>query len=136
MPENGPYYGRYNLSSYFLLLNKIGFATPTSSISKEIVNPGRYFTLFGALFLDFGFLGMFISTFFIYFFAGHTFKKYDQKQKFISLIWFLYFYTIIILSPVYSLIGNSIYPGFLSALIIISVFYKFLNYRKKNIIKQ
>ena len=133
LPLTAPYYGQYNFSSFFLLFNKIGFDfTTVSSILNEIVNPGRYFTLFGALFLDFGFFGMFISVFFIYFLTGYFLKRFYQKQKFISLVWFIYFYIIIIMSPVYSVIGNSIYPGFLSALILISVFLKMSFFKKSN----
>ena len=133
LPLNAPYYGQYNFSSFFLLFNKIGFnITTVSSILNEIVNPGTYFTLFGALFLDFGFFGMFISVFVIYFLTGYFLKRFYQKQKFLSLVWFIYFYVIIIMSPVYSVIGNSIYPGFLSALILISIFLKMSFFKKPN----
>ena len=133
LPLSAPYYGQYNFSSFFLLFNKIGFnITTVSSILNEIVNPGTYFTLFGGLFLDFGFFGMFISVFIIYFLTGYFLKRFYQKQKFISLAWFIYFYIIIIMSPVYSVIGNSIYPGFLSALILISIFLKMSFFKKPN----
>lgn len=124
-PINFPYWGSYQFYTFSILLNKIGFNILTiEEILKEIPNPGRYLTLYGGVYLDFGFYGMFVFVSIIYFFAGFYLKKFIQTHSFLSLIWFLYFFIIIFLSPLFSVIGISMYPGILVALIAMSVIMK------------
>lgn len=121
-PESFPYYGAYNFYPFFLFLNKVGLeGISIEQILREIPNPGRYTTLFGGIYLDFGMPGLFAFVALLYFMTGLTLRAFLARGSFINLIWFVYFYIIIFLSPIYSIIGMANYPGLLIAVLSVQV---------------
>lgn len=124
-PPNFPYYGAYEFYTFTLLLNKFGFEfIAVEDILSEIPNPGRYLTLYGGLYLDFGLIGMAIVVSFLYFLTGKMLRSFLETGSLISLFWAIYFYVIIFLSPIFSVIGISMYPGFLVAIIVCSIIFR------------
>lgn len=124
-PENFPYYGAYQFYTFTLLLNKFGFEfIAVEDILDEIPNPGRYLTLYGGLYLDFGLIGMAIAVSFLYFLTGRMLRLFSETGSIVSLFWAIYFYIIVFLSPIFSVIGISMYPGFLVAIVVCSIIFK------------
>ncbi len=131
-PANFPYWGGYEFYTFTLFFNKLGAAfTPINEILTELPRPGRYYTLFGGLYLDFGVTGMIVAVSILYFGVGRAFRNFLRTRSLISLMWFIYFYLIIFLSPIYSLIGTAIFPGFLVALIVCTTFHRFGYFKSK-----
>lgn len=129
-PQHFPYWGAYQFFSFALLMNKMGFeTTDISLIISEIPNPGKYLTLFGGVYYDFGLVGTFIFIGLIYFLAGHFIRQYKIQPKYSNFVWFIYLYIIIFLSPIYDVISIAIYPSFLVAIFISLLYKKFLTFK-------
>ena len=133
-PASSPYFGAYNFYPFCLFFNKVGFDFLTiDQIQREIPNPGRYTTLFGGLYLDFGKSGLFCFVAILYFLTGFMLRSFLVSGSFVSLAWFLYLYVAIVLSPIYSVLGMAIYPGLLVAIIAVqSLFFLSGTVRRRN----
>lgn len=112
------YFGQYNFYFVFLLFNKLGLEfTSINEILNQLPNPGRYLTLYGMLMIDFGKYLIIIIISLIYFLTGYFIKLFKISNSFEHKIISIYFTCIIFMSPIYSLIGTSIFPSFLTAII-------------------
>lgn len=131
--DNFPYWGGYEFHTFTLFLNKLGTGfISIEQITADLPRPGRYLTLFGGLYLDFGNIGLVLSVGFLYFFLGRSHRKFVRTRRLVPFLWFIYLYIIILLGPIYSLIGVSVYPGFLVAILIVSVLIKLGYFRPVN----
>lgn len=128
--DNFPYWGGYEFHTFTLFLNKLGADfTNIEQITAVLPRPGRYLSLFGGLYLDFGYIGLVLSVGLLYFFAGRAHRKFIRTRRLEPLLWFIYLYLIILLGPIYSLIGVAVYPGFLVAIVICTLLMKFGYFR-------
>lgn len=112
------YLGQYNFYFITIFLNKLGFSFITiDQILNVIPNPGRYLTLFGMLIIDYGRYFSIVIIIIIYYYAGYNISIYKLRYSFGNLLLAIYFSGIIIMSPIFNLIGTSVYPSFLFAII-------------------
>lgn len=119
------YMGAYNFYPFTTLSNRIfdvGF-TEINEILKSIPNPGRYLTLFGALFIDFGILGSYIFWIIILLLFLNFWNKMCSLGRFSDLLFVVYLSAVILTSPIYGLIGTANFPGFLFAVLVYRFFF-------------
>lgn len=129
-PKNFPYWGSYQFGNFTLLLSKIGLESISiNEILSEIPNPGKYLTLFGGVYYDFGLFGTYIFIFIIYYLTGYYIRKFYLNSKYSDLIWFIYFYIIILMSPIYDVISVAIYPSFFVVILLNLIFRKFIIFK-------
>ncbi|WP_341226354.1 O-antigen polymerase [uncultured Arcticibacterium sp.] len=118
-PQHFPYWGAYQLKTFVIMFNKLGFDIINSTeITAEIINPGVYFTEIGAMYLDFGSFFSVIVTFIFGVVLGIVWKRYlvlkTLSDFFISII----FLSLISVSSIVSLVG----AGYFSAIIVSALF--------------
>ncbi|WP_348737708.1 O-antigen polymerase [Tenacibaculum sp. 190524A02b] len=132
--NNFPYYGGYQLYSWVLGLNKLGFDFITiDQILSEIPNPGKYLTLIGAMYLDFGYMLMFIVLL-IGYKTSKYYKKFKIKQDFRTGLNLICCLVILLFAPFYSVIGNGVFSAFFTNCIIYNLMFFFLKRDRWNII--
>lgn len=127
-PRNAPYYFAYQGYLYVTLINKLGVGVITAQeILSEIVNPGVYFTLAGAFYLDFGFWGAGLSVFILSIIGSISWVLFLTNKS------FFYFYisniygVLIIFSPIVSMMSTGVYPS----LMLLTIFLFFLTPKKR-----
>jgi oligosaccharide repeat unit polymerase len=103
--ESSPYYGALTFYAPVKLLNILGFDIITiEQILLQLPNPGTYSTLFGSMYLDFGFIGSLMILMFLTVVYSKNYVKYYYHKKFINFLALIPLTLIFILSPIYSFI--------------------------------
>lgn len=122
-PLQAPYALAYQLYLHITLLNKFGATFISSSdILAEIVNPGVYFTLAGAFYLDFGYWGGCLAAFIVALMGSYFWVRYIRKKLFFDMYISILFLVIIILSPIVSIVATGVFPSLLTLAFILKPF--------------
>lgn len=131
MPASAPYFLAYQGYLQVLMLNKLGLSLITvSEILSELPNPGVYFTLIGACYLDFGYY----TTIFIFllfgFLLGHTWSRVSRRNSISDLTLFILIFLILVFSPIVSLTSTGILPSMLTLTPLFLILVSFTRVRK------
>ncbi|MBV1952749.1 MAG: hypothetical protein KUG64_11220 [Cycloclasticus sp.] len=122
-PLNAPYFLAYQCYLQTLLLNKMGLDLITiQQILDEIVNPGVYFTLAGAFYLDFGYWGGCVAIFFISIIGSYYWVRYLRKMHFFDLYICILYFVLILFSPVVAITSSGVYPSLLTLALFLKIF--------------
>ena len=127
-PANAPYWGGYELSTFFLFFKKIGLdVITTDTIVAEIVNPGVYFTHIGALFLDFG---IWVSAFVVFAFgylSGNSWTKFRAGAAKLSLVYLnIIILSLVSFAPIVSLVSAGYFPAIIVSYFVLVIFENFV----------
>lgn len=113
-PIEAPYFGSYQFYMFTMFFNRIGFNFPSiESILDSIVNPGTYFSLAGAMFLDFGYVGMFLLFLVICFYTNYWYRRFMSNRNFNNFMPFMLLFLPVAFSPIFSLFGIGLYSPLL-----------------------
>lgn len=122
-PSSAPYGLQYQFYLYVSLLNKVGFGfMPIKEILSEIENPGVYFTLPGAFFLDFGYWVSGAVMFVVSLFGSFYWVRFVKQKRFFDVYISILFLVLILFSPIVAITGTGVYPSLLSIALIIKFF--------------
>ncbi len=127
-PLHAPYWGGYELSTFFLFFNKIGFNVITvDEIVREIVNPGVYFTHIGALYLDFGFWVSAPVVLLFGYLSGNSWIRLSLVKPKLSLIYLnVIILSLVTFAPIVSLVSAGYFPAILVSYAALVVFENFM----------
>lgn len=123
-PKGAPYWGGYELSTFFIFLKKIGLPVITiDEIVKEIVNPGVYFTHIGALYLDFGFWTSIFVVFIFGYFSGSLWIRLSWNKPKLSLIYLnVIILSLVTFAPIISMISAGYFASILVSYAVLIIF--------------
>jgi len=125
-PLSFPFFGAYQFHFVTLFLNKFGFNfISISQISSEIVNPGRYFTLIGAVYLDYGVYGFVPFISFVFFMLGRLQKKYILKPSIFNSTFYIFSLIFVLFSPIFSVLNISNFQPLVFNTLILYIISKF-----------
>ena len=126
---DSPYLLAYQFYPFVLLLNKFGLGVISiQEILSQIPNPGVYFTLAGAFYLDFGYWGGVLAFFIICILGSSVWVGLvNGNRTFMNVYISVLFIMVILFSPIISLIGTAVFPS----LIVITAILFFLEPKYK-----
>lgn len=124
---NEPKYGSYEFNNFTLLLKKLGFDFKNiDELLRDFPSKGKYFTLPGALAVDFGLFFMFPATLIMGIGWGYAWKNFLSTKTFYYLALFLMLQVIFLLSPIVGIIGLNIFPSLILLFVITLVFRRLI----------
>jgi|GEM_PF-6885303 len=108
---------------YVIIVNYfLGFGL-VERLSSCVEYKGSYLSLFGSVYQDFGFVGLFCLLFLLNIVFGFVFFK--RKFTSVKLYWFSFVSLIVLIAPVYSLTSTGFGSSMLFVITIISIFARF-----------
>lgn len=127
-PAHAPYWGGYELSTFFLFFSKIGFPVITSDvIVSEIVNPGVYFTHIGALILDFGWGFSALVVLMFSYLVSRAWTQFHRHPSELSLFYLnVILLSLLTFAPIVSLVSTGYFAAVLVSFLFIKIFESFV----------
>lgn len=122
-PRNAPYLFCYQYYLFVMVLNKLGFGLISiDQILGEIPNPGVYFTLAGAYYLDFGFWGSGIAVFITSMLGAIFWCRFLKKKKFYDAYISILFLILVLFSPIVAITSTGVFPSMFALAFILVLF--------------
>lgn len=122
-PSSAPYLGAYQFYLQAILLNRFGFEIISiDQILQEIPNPGVYFTLAGAFYLDFSESGALLVAFLLSLYGSYCWAKFIRRKLFFDMYISLLYLTIIVFSPVVAVTSAGVFPSLMVLIFLIKLF--------------
>lgn len=122
-PNNAPYLFTYQYYLFVMVFNKLGLGLMTvDQILAEIPNPGVYFTLAGAYYLDFGFWGSGVAGFVTSMLGAIFWTRFLKKRQFLDAYISILFLVLIVFSPIVAITSTGVFPS-MFALLFILIFF-------------
>ncbi|GAA0353681.1 hypothetical protein GCM10009092_17560 [Bowmanella denitrificans] len=122
-PEQAPYFFAYQFYLQGILVNKLGLnVVSIQEILASIPNPGVYFTLAGAFYLDFGAIGSLPVIFIVAIFGAYFWSRFLIVGDFFSFYISLLFLTLIVFSPIVAITSAGVYPSLIILIFCLKLF--------------